>query len=201
MTSRRTLLTLLAVVAGALLLAPVASAGLLTPESGGSPNADDIDTLYKFVFAVAIIVFVGVEGVLIYSLVKFKARKGAVPAQIRGNTRLEIGWTAGAAVILVVLATITFIKLPGIRTPDNSGANGLRLASGVLTASNVKQRLPPNGKSLIICVNGQQYVWRYTYPGAKGGCTKAPLDSPFTYTQMVVPVNTTVNLEIRAQDV
>src|ERR1700759_644074 len=80
--SRNLILALLAVVAGALLLEPVASARLLTPESGGSPNADDIDTLYKIVFAVAIIVFLGVEGVLLYSVFKFKARKGAIPAQI-----------------------------------------------------------------------------------------------------------------------
>src|ERR1700755_1759408 len=100
MTSRRLILPLLAVVAGALLLAPVASADLWSPESGGSPNADDIDTLYKFIFAVAIVVFVGVEGVLLYSVFKFKAKKGRVAAQIRGNTRLEIGWTRGGAGML-----------------------------------------------------------------------------------------------------
>ena len=77
---------------------------------------------------VAIIVFLGVEGALFYSLFKFRARKGAVAAQIRGNTRLEIGWTVGAAVILVVLAVVTFIELPGIRNPPNSGPNGLQLA-------------------------------------------------------------------------
>ena len=65
---------------------------------------------------VAVVVFVGVEGALLYSLFKFKARRGAVAAQIRGNTRLEIGWTVGAAVILVVLAVITFIMLPGSAT-------------------------------------------------------------------------------------
>ena len=68
----------------------------------------------------AIVVFVGVEGLLLYSVFKFKARKGAVPAQIRGNTRLEIGWTVGAAVILVVLATLTFVKLDDIRNPPDS---------------------------------------------------------------------------------
>jgi cytochrome c oxidase subunit 2 len=196
---------LLACAAALLVLlatAGVASADLLTPESGGSPNADRIDTLYKLVLVVAAVVFVGVEGALFYSLVKFRARKGAVPAQIRGNTRLEIGWTVGAAVVLVVLAVITFVKLDGIRTPDNSGGDGLQLANGVLTASNSpNKRLPPNGKSLNICVNGQQYVWRYTYSVGKGDCTKAPLDNPFTYTEMVVPTNTTVTLEIRAQDV
>jgi cytochrome c oxidase subunit 2 len=192
MTSRRLLFTLLAVVAGALLLAPVAGADLLSPESGGSPNADDIDTLYKFVFAVALIVFVGVEGVLLYSVFKFKARKGAVPAQIRGNTRLEIGWTVGAAVILVVLATLTFIKLDGIRNPPNSSADGLQLAD-------TSTRLPPNGKSLNICVNGQQYIWRYTYAqDCKAGKN---LGAPFAYEEMVVPVNTTVTLDINAQDV
>jgi cytochrome c oxidase subunit 2 len=192
MTSRRTLFTLLAVATGALLLAPVAGADLLTPESGGSSNADDIDTLYKFVLAVAFIVFVGVEGVLIYSLVKFKARKGAVPAQIRGNTRLEIGWTVGAAVILVVLATLTFVKLDGIRNPPNSSANGLQLAD---TAT----RLPPNGKALNICVNGQQYIWRYTYAqDCKAGKN---LGAVFAYEEMVVPVDTTVTLDINAQDV
>jgi cytochrome c oxidase subunit II len=192
MTSRRLILTLLAVVMGTLLLAPIASADLFSPESGGSPNADSIDTLYWFIMAVAIIVFVGVEGVLFYSLFKFKARKGAVPAQIRGNTRLEIGWTVGAAVILVVLATITFIKLDGIRNPPDSSANGLQLAD-------TSRRLPPNGKSLNICVNGQQYIWRFTY--AADCKTGKNLGAPFSYEEMVVPVNTTVTLDIGAQDV
>ncbi|HEU4974939.1 MAG TPA: cytochrome c oxidase subunit II [Baekduia sp.] len=192
MTSRRAFITLLVVLAGLLLLAPIASADLITPESGGSPNANDIDTLYKYVLAVAIIVFVGVEGLLIYSLVKFKARKGAVPAQIRGNTRLEIGWTVGAAVILVVLATLTFVKLDGIRNPPDSGPNGLQLAD-------TSRRLPPNGKSLNICVNGQQYIWRYTY--SDNCATGQNLGAPFSYEEMVVPVNTTVTLDITSQDV
>jgi cytochrome c oxidase subunit II len=192
MTSRRTLLTLLAVVTGALLLAPIASADLLTPESGGSSNADDIDTLYKFVFAIAIVVFVGVEGVLIYSVIKFKAKKGRVAAQIRGNTRLEIGWTVGAALILVVLATVTFIKLDDIRNPPESSPNGLQLAD-------TSRRLPTSGKSLNICVNGQQYIWRYTYAqDCKAGKN---LGATFAYEEMVVPVDTTVTLDIGAQDV
>jgi cytochrome c oxidase subunit 2 len=189
--SRHFTLILLIVVAGALLLAPIASADLLTPESGGSKNADDIDWLYKFVLAVATIVFVGVEGVLLYSVFKFKARKGAVAAQIRGNTRLEIGWTVGAAVILVVLATLTFVKLDGIRNPPNSSANGLQLATA--------KQLPPNGKSLNICVNGQQYIWRYTY--AQDCKSGKNLGAPFSYEEMVVPVDTTVTLDIGAQDV
>ena len=169
-----------------------------SPESGGSANADKIDTLYWLVMVVAIIVFLGVEGALFYSLFKFRARKGAVAAQIRGNTRLEIGWTVGAAVILVVLAVVTFIQLPGIRNPPNSGPNGLQLADQVLVAAGPGKQLPPNGKSLNICVNGQQYLWRYTYAS---NCNNAPLGSVFSYETMVVPTDTTVTLDINAQDV
>jgi cytochrome c oxidase subunit 2 len=197
---RRRVLALCLAVA---LLAPLALAATafgdaFSPESGGSPQADKIDTLYWLVMVVAIIVFLGVEGALFYSMFKFRARRGAVAAQIRGNTRLEIGWTVGAAVILVVLAVVTFIQLPGIRTPPNSGPNGLQLADRVLVASGPTKQLPPNGKSLNICVNGQQYVWRYTYAS---NCNNAPLGSVFSYETMVVPVNTTVTLDINAQDV
>jgi cytochrome c oxidase subunit 2 len=189
----------LLVAAGLVLtLTGTAFADAWSPESGGSPQADSIDTLYWLVMVVAVIVFVGVEGALLYSLFKFRARRGAVAAQIRGNTRLEIGWTVGAAVILVVLAVITFIYLPGIRTPPNSGPDGLQLADRALVAASPTKRLPPNGKSLNICVNGQQYVWRYTYAN---NCANAPLNAVFSYEEMVVPVNTTVTLDITAQDV
>ncbi|MCW3010843.1 MAG: coxB [Solirubrobacterales bacterium] len=192
-----------AAVALTLLLPGVAAADFWTPESGGSSNADAIDNLYKFVLVIAAVVFFGVEGALFYSLFKFKARKGAVAAQIRGNTRLEIGWTIGAAVIVIVIAVATFITLPSIRNPENSGSEGLNLAAssgvapGVLVASGPSKQLPPNGKSLNIRVNGQQYLWRYTYPD---GDTNT-LNNPFSYEEMVVPTETTVTLDIEAQDV
>jgi cytochrome c oxidase subunit II len=196
--SRRLAAAVLLALALVLILAGTAFADAITPESGGSPNADEIDSLYKLILAVAVVIFVGVEGALFYSLFKFRARKGAVAAQIRGNTRLEVGWTVGAALILVVLATFTFAKLGAIRNPPNSGSNGLQLADGVLVAAGPTKRLPPNGKSLNVCVNGQQYIWRYTYAN---DCGNAPLDSVFSYQEMVVPVDTTVTLDINAQDV
>jgi cytochrome c oxidase subunit 2 len=195
---RRLALAVLLALALLLVFAGTAFAGAIVPESGGSPNADDISTLYKLILAVAVVIFIGVEGALFYSLFKFRARKGAVPAQIRGNTRLEVGWTVGAALILVILAVFTFAKLGDIRNPPNSGPEGLQLADGVLVAEGPAKRLPPNGKSLNICVNGQQYIWRYTYAN---DCANAPLSSAFSYQEMVVPVDTTVTLDINAQDV
>ena len=71
-------------------------------------------------------VFLGVEGVLIWCLVKFRAKKGRVAAQIHGNTRLEIGWTVGAAVLLVFLTVVTFVMLPGIKNPAPSDIDAER---------------------------------------------------------------------------
>jgi cytochrome c oxidase subunit 2 len=178
----------------ALALAPAALANFITPKSGGSPNADQISTLYKLVLYVAAVVFLIVEGALVYSLYRFRAKKGAVAAQIHGNTTLEIGWTVAAAAILVVLTVITFIKLGSIINPPNSDANGL-----VLSASTTEPS-PPNGKKLTICVTGRQYVWRYTYGSdCKSNAFNAKL--PYSYEEMVAPSNTTVVLVIQATDV
>jgi cytochrome c oxidase subunit 2 len=190
---RRLLLAALAAaVLAALLIAPSALADTFTPESGGSPNADDIDTLYKITLYVAIVIFLIVEGTLIWSLVRFRHRRSRPDgAQIRGNTPLEVGWTLAAALILVVLAVVTFVYLDDIENPPESGPDGLQ-ASQTSFAS-IDQPAPPSGRPYLrIKVNGQQYLWRYVYPGKR---------TVFSYYTMVVPVDTTVVLEITASDV
>lgn len=170
-----------------------------TPQSGGSPNADQINSLYKITLYIALVIFVAVEGGLAYALVKFRKRKGAVPAQIRGNTRLEVGWTAAAAVILLALAVLTFAKLSSIQNPPNSGTRGTLLGeqNGLVYAS-TERKLPPNGKALPITVIGRQYIWQYIYPGAS---EPDGLGAPFSYQEMVVPTETTVSLNIVSADV
>jgi cytochrome c oxidase subunit II len=194
---RRLVAALLLATIGSLVLASGAFADFLTPESGGSPNADEIDSLYKIILYIAIVVFVVVEGALLYSLIKFRAKKGRVAAQIHGNTRLEISWTVGAALILVVLSAVTFAKLGAIQDPPNSSASGLQLAQGVLTAS-TDEPTPPNGRKLTICVTGRQYIWRYTYGR---NCKSNAFGLPYSYQEMVVPAGTTVVLDIQATDV
>ena len=170
-----------------------------TPQSGGSPNANEIDTLYKITLYIALVIFFLVEGALAYALVKFRKRKGAVAAQIRGNTRLEVGWTVAAAVILLALAVVTFAKLSSIQDPPNSGPSGDQALGdeGLLYAS-AERKLPPNGKSLNIQVIGRQYIWQYVYPGAN---ERDGLGAPYSYEEMVVPTETTVTLDIVSQDV
>ena len=170
-----------------------------TPESGGSPNANQIDSLYKVELVIALVIFVAVEGAIIYALIKFRWRKGAVAAQIRGNTRLEVGWTVAAALILVGLASLTFAKLSSVDSPPDSGPEGLSSAhGGQLLYASSERKLPPNGKALGITVIGRQYIWQYIYPGAS---EPDGLGAPYAYQEMVVPTNTTVSLDLVSADV
>jgi cytochrome c oxidase subunit 2 len=181
-----------AALVAVLIAAPSAFADALTPESGGSPNADDIDTLYKITFYIGVAIFLLVWGTLGWSLVKYRAKRGGQADQIRGNTPLEIGWTVGAAVILVILTVVTFLFLEDIENPPASGPNGLSAAQAQFAT--IDQPDPPagGGPVLRIRVNGQQYLWRYDYPGE---------GQLFSYQEMVVPTDTTVLLEIEASDV
>jgi cytochrome c oxidase subunit II len=176
-----------------------ATLAFFTPQSGGSSNADQIDSLYKITLVIALVIFALVEAALLYALIRFRARKGAVPALIRGNTRLEVGWTVAAAVVLLALAIVTFAKLSSIQNPANSGPDGDKLASsgGLLFASS-ERKLPPDGKSLNIKVIGRQFIWQYVYPGAS---EPDGLGATYSYEELVVPTETTVSLDVVASDV
>ena len=202
MTSRpakNSLLFALVLVAASLLPASSAFADLIAPQSGGgTPNAEGIRSLYLWIFGFGCVVFFGVGGLLIWTVLKYRSSKGAVAVRVHGNNRLEIGWTVGAALLLVLISVVTFLKLDQIKNPPNSSANGLATPKNVAFASGpAKPALPPNGRSLDIDVNGQQYVWRYSYADTDTN----NLNNVFSYEQMVVPTNTTVTLNIRAQDV
>jgi cytochrome c oxidase subunit 2 len=198
--SKRTLIVLALAAAALVLLmaAAPASADLLTPDKGASPNQEKIRTLYIITGVMGLIILIGVEAVIIYSIVKFRRKRGGPePQAVHGNAPLEIGWTVGAIVLVAIVAVVTFLFLPGIENPTRTGANGLQAAAYVPYAA-VGQAPPPGDKALKIHVNGQQYIWRFDYVGEK------PLDfgrPVYAYTDMYVPINTTVTLKIYTSDV
>jgi cytochrome c oxidase subunit 2 len=194
---RRTGAVLGAVVLGALVLAPAASAGWFLPESNGSPNAEGIRTLYILIALIGLVIFIGVEGLLIYSMIKFRARKGQVAAQIHGNTQLEIGWTVGAAAILIFLTVFTFLLLDDIKNPAASeiDAEGNPVAASVLYAATDQPAPPGDGYKLNIRVVGEQYAWSFFYPEVEGQ------ERVYAYNDMYVPVGATVTLDVQSKDV
>ena len=65
----------------------------------GSPAAQAIRSLFILVLALTGVIFVVVEGVLIYSIVRFRHRapETADPPQVYGSMPIEIAWTAAPA--------------------------------------------------------------------------------------------------------
>ena len=181
---------MLGALAALLVVAPAAFGDVLTPEDSPSRNASDIHTLYVISLAIGAVIFVLVEGILITSLIRFRQRRGgAPPAQIRGNDPLEMGWTVGATIIVMILAGITFAYLSDIENPQSSKPGSL---AGTVQVAALHQGAVPGGRSLQIHVNGQQYIWRFDYPGK---------DQVFSYHDMYVPAGTTVTLKITSSDV
>jgi cytochrome c oxidase subunit 2 len=133
--------------AGALFLAGSALAGNggLLPVTPHSPNARRITDAYIFVLVFAGIVFVGVEGVLIAFVVRYRRGKrdrATEGPQIHGSTRLEIIWTVVPVLILAAIGAFVFVELPGIANAPAAAAND----------------------ETTITVEGHQFYWLFRYP-------------------------------------
>lgn len=115
-----------AAVGAAGLLALVAGAGPALAQSGGqagSLDAQDISVLFNIVMGMAVLVFILVEGLLLFALIRYRRRShDEMPKQVHGNNRLEIGWTIGSAVLVVVLFffTLGFYQIPRTLSEDDA---------------------------------------------------------------------------------
>src|SRR3954453_16744647 len=100
-----------------------ALADTFSPESGGSPNADKIDSLYKITGFIGLVILLAVEALIIYAVVKFRRRRGGPePVAVHGNAPLEIGWTIGARGLGGCVSGVRFLLLAGILVPAVAGA-------------------------------------------------------------------------------
>ena len=68
-----------------------------------SVNAPIYDELFQVLFTIGTILFVGIVGLLVYSLIRFRRRSGQLGdgIAIEGNLPLEIFWTAVPAIVVL----------------------------------------------------------------------------------------------------
>ena len=133
-----------AAVAGTLVAALVLSAcdkshrqTTLNPQG---PIAHKLANLFNPVFWIAVVVFVLVEGLILFAVIKYRSRSDDErPVQIHGNTRLEITWTILPALTLAFVGFFT-----------------------VKTVFEVN-KIPKN--AMAITVTGHRWWWEYEYPG------------------------------------
>jgi len=136
-----------------------------------------VDSLFTLVLILTGIAFIATEAVLIYSLIRYRRRRGQKASYIHGNRRLEIIWTIIPGVLLFGL---------GVYQIDT-----WRLIMG---------ELPPESESLVISVQAEQFEWHPTYPGLDGELgTDDDIVAPVNVIH--IPVNQKVIVNLTSLDV
>jgi cytochrome c oxidase subunit II len=116
-----------------------------------SPPAESIRSLSVLVLAITGAIFIVVEAILIYAIVRFRHR-GTVastePPQVYGSKPIEIAWTAAPALVVFVLVLVTARTLWEVNVP------------------------PPQPhaaeNALFVTVVGRQWWWEYQYDHYNG---------------------------------
>jgi cytochrome c oxidase subunit 2 len=120
------------------------------------PPADAIGTLSLIVGVIALLIFIGVEGALVFAIWRYRASRHVAgeAATFERNRRLEIAWTAAPALILAVIFVLTLGTMAEI--------NG----AGVAPA-------------MRIAATGRQWWWEFSYGGVKtANELHIPVDTP-----------------------
>ena len=84
-----------------------------------SPISGHVADLYMTILIMALVVFVLVEGALVWIVVRDHKRSDdrELPAQVYGNTRLEITWTAVPILLVIALFVMTVQTANAIAVP------------------------------------------------------------------------------------
>ena len=175
LSAYRSLRRMVAVAAGlfalALFIPAQALAAPPSPLTPGSDRATDIAHLFWIVLGIAAAVFVIVEALIVFAVVKYRRRyPDEVPEQIHGNSRLELIWTVVPALIMVVLFGLTLRTLQKYaydKTPEGA---------------------------MVVEITGRQWFWEFRYPETEIKLTSLTDD-------LYLPADEPVEFEIRSNDV
>jgi len=173
---RKKVLWALGLVALALLLASCAPHASQDSLKAEGPYAQQIKTLFVPVFWIAVVVFVLVEGGIVFIALKWRHRKGLdrTPPQTHGNTRLEIGWTIAPALVLAVVMVPTIATIWSLAKP-------------------------PPANALNITVEGHQWWWGFSYTDGDMKTTYGTNGPITTGDVMVIPTGRTVYLSLESK--
>ncbi|HEX9237010.1 MAG TPA: hypothetical protein VF972_12095 [Actinomycetota bacterium] len=154
-----------------------AAAGLLMTGCATKPattQGDYVHLLYYIILTLAVLVFVGVEGVLLFSIVRFRRRKGdgSEPPQRHGNGRT-------IALFFLIGAVLVGILFP-------YGEQVLALV----------QKNPPPVETIDI--QGSQWQWSAVFPNEGIGVTGKSFRRPLV---IELPVGEPIHVHLISNDV
>lgn len=167
--------------------AAILAATLLMIGCGSDPGAtrqgEQIHGLYNVLFAVAAVVFVVVEGLIVWSVIGYRRRDDALPPQVHGNNRLELVWTA----IPLVMVAVLFV-----------------LSWQVLAKVDAKAPSP----RVTVVVQAFQWSWNFTYAGVRVPATDGEAPQDLTVkgrvgepVELVLPVGEDIRVILESRDV
>lgn len=174
--ARSRLRTALRVVVPLVVLAVAAGCGMIPPEPK-TEAAQSVFTLYNIVLAMGTVVFLGVEGFIVYSIFRYRRSDDRLPPQTHGNTLVEIIWTAIPTVIVLILFTLSIVTLARVEAAGSRDAG------------------------VDIEVDGFQWQWQFRYLDDDPAEDYTVVGSPASPAVMVVPVGEPVRLTLVSNDV
>ena len=162
-----------------------------------SANAPVYDELFRVLFSIGSILFIGIVGLIIYSLVRFRRRAGESGdgAEIEGNLPLEILWTAIHAVVVLFVGIYSYDiydRMGGMTPLNDHSMHGMqhseeRTWGGI---SPVAYEADGAIAPLPVDVTAMQFAFIFHYP-----------DSDITSGELHVPVGQPIALQMKALDV
>ncbi|MEB3326958.1 MAG: cytochrome c oxidase subunit II [Synechococcus sp.] len=171
-----------------------------------SSNAATYDSLFKVLFSIGTMLFVGIVVLLGYSLFRFRRRSGDVGdgLAIEGNLPLEIVWTAIPAVVVLFVGIYSYDiyeRMGGmVALNDHSGMDhGSMVQPAVQTSATSRvwggigpagMDSPGLGQVLPVEVTAMQFAFIFHYP-----------DANITTGELHVPAGQSVELHMEAKDV
>jgi cytochrome c oxidase subunit 2 len=184
---------------------------LLPPAA--SLNAPVYDELFKVLFIIGAILFLGIVGLLLFSLVRFRRKPGdnSDGEAIEGNLPLEIVWTAIPAIVVLFIGIYSYdiYERMGGMTPLNDhsamahaqpmGEMSSLQPTSVSTANDPNNSAsqvwggigPASGENaLVIDLTALQFAFIFHYPEAN-----------ITSGELHIPANQPVELRMKANDV
>ena len=160
-----------------------------------SINAPIYDELFKILFIIGLIIFIGMTIAVIYSLFKFRKRKDQYGDGIalEGNLSLEIVWTIIPSIIVLIIGLYSYNiydRMGGMKELNHSHemmtSNTEKIWAGISQASNNEVA----SKNLSVEVSAMQFAFLFNYPKGE-----------FISGELHVPVDHKVSMKMESKDV
>ncbi len=109
-----------------------AAAGSFFPVPSATAQGDEIRNLYNIVFFIGAAIFIAVEGLIVWTVVRYRRRPGddELPAQTHGNNLAEALWTIIPTVIVAYLFFISWQTLNTVEAISEQPGLHVRAKAG-----------------------------------------------------------------------